>query len=108
MAGTTNKAWDGDAARFVDADTFCRACLIDLNPKGATKIKGACHLPVQEPDGTINVHALYAAAAALAGGRGGVKLSEPDKRLAARKLAALYRAAKLPVPASITALASGA
>jgi len=39
--------------------------------------------PVREPDGTLNGNAVHAAAAALAGARGGVKASPEKKHKAA-------------------------
>src|SRR5579883_1496685 len=97
----SEKPWNGDAGRYPDPDSYCRACLVDLNPAGKPKTKDACHLPVREPDGTVNKNALGAAAAALAGARGGVKIPAPAKAAAARKLRRLYADAKMEPPDSL-------
>ena len=88
FAGTTDKPWDGSPARFAD-DEYQRSCLIDRG--GSDPVKTRCSLPVLEPDGTINTNALAAAAAALAGARGGLKdVSAEQKASAQRKLRGLY------------------
>ncbi len=78
-------------ADWADAESYCRACLVDLNPPGEPKAKARCKLPVREPDGTLNRNALIAAQGALVGARGGVELSPEEKRRAARKLVRLMR-----------------
>ena len=96
---------------YPDAKSFCRACLIDLNPPGKEKTKSLCKLPIKEPNGTLNRNAVHAAAAALAGARGGVQAPSDKKKEAARRLIriylvdlketppeSLYRIAGLPVP----------
>lgn len=100
---TTGKAWDGSPARFTDeqyrrATLFCRG--------GDAPPKQDCSLPVLEPDGTLNTNALGAAAAALAGARGGVaNASQAMKAAAARKLVRYYNAAGVEPPESLLALA---
>lgn len=100
----SESAWDGNAARYPDADSYCAACLMDTNPAGKAKTKGLCHLPVFPPGSkTPNRTAMGAAASALVGGRGGVAASAPDKKKAARKLVALYaRIGQKPPPALAT------
>jgi hypothetical protein len=99
----TSKAWDGSPGRFTDdqyraSALFCRG--------GGQPPKQDCSLPVLEPDGTLNVNALGAAAAALAGARGGVaNASREQKAAAARKLVRYYNAAKMEPPPSLRALA---
>jgi hypothetical protein len=83
--------WDGSASRFPSTEAYCRSCLIDENPPGATKTQDRCHLPIREPGGAINRNAVHAAAAALAGGRGGVGGSAESKRSAASRLVGIYR-----------------
>lgn len=90
---------------YQDADQFCAACLIDLNPPGKEKTKALCKLPVREPDGTINRNAVHAAAAALAGARGGVQAPPDQKRKAARTLMRLYRLLDEEPPESLRRLA---
>jgi hypothetical protein len=96
----TTAAWDGAAAESgQDAEAFCRCCLVDMNE--GPKVKTLCKLPVRAtPDGPVNLNAMAAAAAALAGGRGGLDAPGEAKRKAARKLIGLYREAeKDPPPA---------
>ena len=100
-------AWDGSASRWPDTASFCKSCLIDTNPAGQDKIQADCKLPIREPSGALNKNALSAAAAALAGARGGLKdVSSADKKAAARKLMAAFREAQMPPPDSLKALAS--
>lgn len=100
---TTSKPWDGSPARFTDeqyraATLFCRP--------GEGPPKDLCSLPVLEPDGSLNTNALGAAAAALAGARGGLRNVSMDlKASAARKLVRLYGQANMPAPESVVALA---
>ncbi len=90
---------------YQDANTFCAACLIDLNPPGKDKVKSKCKLPIKEPSGAINRNAVHAAAAALAGARGGVQAPSEEKRKAARKLLRLYSEMNEEPPESLRRLA---
>lgn len=101
----TDKAWSADASQYKDTDAYCAACLIDMNEPGRDKVQGLCKLPIQEPDGTVNSNAVYAAAAALAGARGGVKASPDAKKSAAKKLVSLYKQMKMDAPPSIQNMA---
>ena len=104
----SNKPWSSvSESDYRDAAAFCGACLIDLNESGQEKVKGKCKLPVREPGGAINKNALSAAAAVLAGGRGGVDAPPEEKRKAARKLIRLYREAEMEPPESLRRLAGG-
>jgi hypothetical protein len=89
---------------FADAAAFCRASLIDENT-GSEKTKALCKLPVYEPGGKLNRAAVHAAAAVLAGGRGGVSASAASKASAARKLRGLYRRLKEEPPDSLKSMA---
>lgn len=102
----TNKPWSGSASRFDDADAYCSSCLVDMNPSGKAKIKGNCHLPVKEPNGDLNSNGVHAAAAALAGARGGVKIPASEKKAAAKKLLGYYRQLKQDPPESLKNIAS--
>lgn len=96
-AKTTDAAWDGSASRFTD-DQYKRSCVLDRGDNAGTP-KQRYGLPIREPNGVLNVNALGPAAAALAGGRGGVKgASSVQLAAAKRKLAAAYRAAGEEVP----------
>lgn len=105
-AGFTEKPWDGSAARWPDAASYAASCLINTNtgPK-ANWTKGNCKLPVKEPDGTVNVNALHAAASVLAGGQGGVAAASTDKKSAAKQLKTLYGRLGEPLPPSIKQMA---
>ena len=99
-------AWDGNAADYPDAESYCRACLIDANPAGAAKTKGLCHLPVKTASGTLNRTAMGAAAAALVGARGGVKVTPAQKKAAAKKLLGMYRQIEADPPPALKTLGS--
>lgn len=96
---------------YADAGALCDASLINLNSgprSGWTKAN--CKLRVFEPTGdgqrgSLNRNGVHAAAAVLAGGRGGVDAPAPAKRAAARKLIAFYRQLKEEAPNSIRSLA---
>ncbi len=104
----SNKAWSSvSESDYRDAAAFCNACLIDLNPPGSEKVKGNCKLPVYEPGGALNRNAVHAAAAVLAGGRGGVNAPAEAKRKAARKLLRLYSELDEEPPESLRRLAGG-
>lgn len=102
----SNRPWSNvTPADYPTAEAFCRACLIDLNPPGEEKTKTLCKLPVYEPDGDLNRNAVHAAAAALAGARGGVQAPAAAKRRAARRLIRLYRQLDEEPPESLRRLA---
>jgi surface antigen len=106
----STKPWgdveDGD---YADAGDYCDAALVNLNEGPRARwSRSACHLPVREPSamgGLVNRNALGAAAAALVGARGGVRLDPQAKRQAARDLARLYERAGLTPPEAITRMA---
>ena len=105
-AGFTDKPWDGSASRWPDAASYAASCLINTNtgPK-ANWTKANAKLPVQEPDGTVNVNALHAAASVLAGGQGGVSASPADKKSAAKRLKGYYARLGESLPPSIKQMA---
>jgi hypothetical protein len=98
-------AWDGAASNYSDTAHYCSACLIDLNTAGEDKTQANCKLPVKTPSGATNRNAVHAAAAALAGGRGGVNAPPADKKKAARALMRLYGELKEDPPDSLKRLA---
>jgi hypothetical protein len=89
---------------YATPEAFCRACLIDLNDS-TPKSKDKCKLPVREPGGALNRNGVHAAAAALAGARGGVQAPVEDKAKAARALIRLYGQLDEEPPESIVSLA---
>lgn len=109
MAKVSDRDWGSiDEADYEDADEYCEACLIDLNPPGDEKTKERCKLPVREPrsmGGRLNRSAVHAAAVVLAGGRRGVKAPATKKREAARALVRLYGELGEDPPDSVRALA---
>ena len=98
-------AWDGAASNYSSTEAYCSACLIDLNDGSGDKTQAKCKLPVKTPSGDINRNAVHAAAAALAGGRGGVNAPPAAKKKAARALIRLYGELKEDPPDSIKSLA---
>ena len=109
MSEVSNRPWDSIAeADYEDAEEYCRASLIDLNPPGEPKRKQRCKLPVREPrskGGKLNRNAVHAAAVVLAGGRRGVKAPAEAKRNAAQELLRLYDKLGEEPPDSIRKLA---
>ena len=90
MERVSNKPWSQFKESDYTLEQWHRACLIHLHD-GKPTSKEQCKLPVREPDGTLNRNGVHAAAAALAGARGGVKAPPEAKRKAARALVRLYR-----------------
>lgn len=98
----TRAPWNGAASKYADADAYCKACLIDMNPAGEDKVMGRCMLPVYEPNGDLNANALSAAAGRL--NQTGAPAA--DKAAAARKLMRLYGMAGMQPPPSLRGMAS--
>lgn len=109
MPGISERDWSEiGESDYEDADDYCAACLIDLNPKGEEKTKERCKLPVREPrsrGGKLNRNAVHAAAGVLAGGRRSVDAPANEKRKAARELVKLYRELDEDPPDSLRKLA---
>ncbi len=72
MAAVSDKPWSKFSESDYTPEQWYEACLIKP-PKSEYTAKAQVKLPVREPDGTLNRNAVHAAAAALAGARGGVK-----------------------------------
>lgn len=100
----SNKPWGQFKESDYTLEQWHHACLIHLH-QGDPTSKEQCKLPVREPDGTLNRNGIHAAAAALAGARGGVDAPTDEKKAAARKLIRLYREMGEEPPASIKRLA---
>jgi hypothetical protein len=103
----SDKPWSQfKPADYGEPQRYCYYSLINDNvvPKGEW-VAEACKLPVYEPNGDLNRNAVHAAAAALAGARGGVHSSPQAKRAAAKKLIRLYGRLKEPVPDSLRRIA---
>lgn len=102
----SNRPWSSFSEGDYTPEQFCRAALIDLNPSGEDKAKVRCKLPVKEPSGTLNRNGVHAAAAVLAGARGGVDAPPAQRRLAARRLVGYYRELDETPPPAVARLAS--
>lgn len=90
----------------LETGEYCQVCLIDENEPGKEKLKSKCKLPIRSrPGGSVNLNAVHAAAAALAGARGGVGASSESKRKAAKRLIRLYGEADQEPPESLRRLA---
>jgi hypothetical protein len=82
--------WSSFSQADYDVAQWHRACLIHLHD-GPPTAKNQCKLPVREPDGTLNRNGVHAAAAVLAGARGGVDAPRTQIIKAARQIVSLYR-----------------
>lgn len=103
----SDKPWgDVKPSDYDVPQRYCFYSLINDNavPKGQWTF-GACKLPVYEPNGDLNRNGVHAAAAALAGARGGVRTTPAAKQAAAKKLIPLYGELGEDVPDSIRRLA---
>jgi len=98
-------------ADYEDAIDFCEASLINLNEGPRDEwVKAKCKLRVYEPrkmGRALNRNGVIAAAAVLAGARGGVDAPPEAKRRAARKLLQLYRELEMEPPESLRRIAEG-
>jgi 2'-5' RNA ligase len=97
--------WSSPESKLEVGD-FAKVCLIDLNEPGEEKVKGKLKLPIRStPGGPVNKNALRAAAAVLAGARGGVNAPAEAKSKAARTLVRLMREADIEVGDSLLRMA---
>ena len=104
MAVST-KPWGSiSESDYATPEAFCAACLIDMNESGP-KSKAKCKLPVKEPGGALNANGMRAAAAALAGARGGVNAPPEMKKMAAKKLARMMAGAGMEAGDSLKRMA---
>lgn len=99
----SNKPWSQFSESDYDDAQWKRACILDRGTGNTAKERYA--LPIREPDGTLNVNGVHAAAVVLAGGRGGVDAPASAKKAAARKLVSAYRQIVATPPDSLTRLA---
>jgi hypothetical protein len=102
----SNRPWGEVSEADYDVGQWHRACLIHTHD-GEPESKAECKLPVREPSGTLNRNGVHAAAAALAGARGGVSAPADAKRNAARRLRSLYRELEEDPPESVVRMAAG-
>lgn len=85
----SEKPWSDYTAADYSIEQWHAACLIHQH-EGAPTSKGQCKLPVKTPNGTLSRAGVHAAAAALAGARGGVNASSSEKAAAAKALVRYY------------------
>jgi biopolymer transport protein ExbB/TolQ len=71
-------------------EQYAAACLV-APPADQLKSKIQCKLPIKTPNGVLNRAGVHAAAAALAGARGGVQLTADERKTAEKKLRAAYK-----------------
>ena len=83
------KPWSDFKESDYTPEQWHAACLIHQH-EGAPTSKSQCKLPVRTPTGEVNRNGVHAAAAALAGARGGVSASSEEKAKAANILRRLY------------------
>jgi hypothetical protein len=97
----SEKPWSMYTKADYSIEQWHAACLIHQHD-GPPTSKDQCKLPCKTPNGAVNRNGVYAAAAALAGARGGVQASARQKDAAARTVARYYKEMGKEPPPSIT------
>jgi hypothetical protein len=103
LSHISTKPWSDYTAADYTLEQWHAACLIHQHV-GPPTTKGECKLPVRTPNGAINQNGVYAAAAALAGARGGVNATLDEKAKAAKALVQMYKDMKKEPPPSLLSL----
>jgi hypothetical protein len=85
----SEQPWSNYTAADYSIEQWHNSCLIHQH-EGPPTSKSQCKLPVKTPGGALNKNGVHAAAAALAGARGGVHASTEEKAKAARALRGYY------------------
>jgi hypothetical protein len=86
----SEQAWSDYTKADYTIEQWHSACLIHIHD-GEPTSKSQCKLPVKTPNGALNRNGVHAAAAALAGARGGLKgVSADQKQKAANALKRYY------------------
>lgn len=98
----SEQAWSSYTKADYSLEQWHSACLIHIHD-GQPTSKSQCKLPVKTPDGALNRNGVHAAAAALAGARGGVNASSEQKASAARSLVRFYHQMDEDPPPSLMA-----
>ena len=96
----STQPWSNYTKADYTPEQWHSACLIHIHD-GPPTSKSQCKLPVKTPSGTLNRNGVHAAAAALAGARGGVNAPSEEKAKAARALVRYYRELGDQAPASL-------
>lgn len=97
----SSKPWSDYKESDYSIEQWHRACLIHQHT-GAPTSKNQCKLPVRTPAGVLNRNGVHAAAAALAGARGGVQASSDEKMKAAAQLVRFYNKMNEEAPPSLS------
>lgn len=101
MAVTVSeRPWSDYTKADYTPEQWHAACLIHQH-EGPPTSKDQCKLPVRTPTGTLNRNGVFAAAAALAGARGGVNASPEEKAKAASALLRYYKQLDAEPPPSL-------
>jgi hypothetical protein len=85
----SERPWSDYSSSDYTLEQWHAACLIHLHD-GTPTSKSECKVPVKTPDGALNRNGVHAAAAALAGARGGVNASPQQIAKAKRAVVRLY------------------
>ena len=90
LAHLSEEPWSNWTKADYSVEQWHAACLIHTHD-GEPTSKSECKLPVKTPDGALNRNGVHAAAAALAGARGGLKgVSDDQRKKAAGALRRYY------------------
>lgn len=81
--------WSNYTKADYTLEQWHNACLIHQH-QGAPTAQSQCKLPVKTPNGTLNRNGVHAAAAALAGARGGVNASSEEIAAAKKAVVRFY------------------
>lgn len=84
----SEKPWSSYTEADYTLGQYKAACLV-VRGDGSTKEQ--CKLPVKTPNGALSRAGVHAAAASLAGARGGVQLNAEERASAKKKLIGLYK-----------------
>lgn len=106
LVAVSDKPWSQFSASDYTIEQWRRACLLKM-PGGDPNSKSTYKLPVREPGGALNRNGVHAAAAALAGARGGTSAPAGAKAAARSKLRGLYRQLGEEPPESLAADLTG-
>lgn len=86
----STKPWSDYKESDYTLEQWHNACIIHQH-QGPPTSKSQCKLPIKTPGGAINVNGVHAAAAVLAGARGGVDATPHEKVDAASFLVRIYK-----------------
>lgn len=90
LAHISEEPWSNFSAADYSIEQWHNSCLIHLHD-GPPTSKGECKLPVKTPSGALNRRGVFAAAAAIAGARGGVNAPASEKAKAVKRLLGYYQ-----------------